>query len=189
MATPKEPINFAAAASLFQGVTQAPINDLLEGIEKCTEATSRVMVMLSDKQGDLTTVPVSSLTLPALKLLVSAGRPFFTSELASLVVGDLVAMWEKAETICSAEEFGAIVSSYTTGEKDFKSPAFAIQNEIPALHDQMTPRPLCWVVAVSPYLTSTATGGALRSDSDYLELAGNLRSLITSLRWWHSLLG
>ena len=49
MTTLKEPINFAAAASLFQGVSQAPINDLLEGIEKCTEAMSRVMVMLSDK--------------------------------------------------------------------------------------------------------------------------------------------
>ena len=134
---------------------------------------------MSDDQGKLTAVPFSSLTLPALKLLSSEGLPSFTSELACLVIKDLVAAWEGTTKICSAEEFGAIVSGYTTGKRDFGSPALAIQNEIPALHDQMTPIPLCWVAAVSPYLTSSAASGDRRSDSDYLELAGSLCSLIT----------
>ena len=66
----------------------------------------RVVVMLSDDQGKLTAVPVSSLTLPALKLLSSEGLPSFTSELACLVIKDLVAAWEDTTKICSAGEFG-----------------------------------------------------------------------------------
>ena len=77
----------------------------------------------------------------------------------------------------------SLVPSSTTTlqvKKYFKSSAFAIQPEVPALQELVTPRPLCWVIAIYPYLTSPAAGGDVRKDSEYLALAGSLRLMVTA---------
>ena len=163
----KQAINYAAAASLFEGVDKGTVNEQLEEFEKHPEAIDRAFVMLCDDEGKLTAAKVSSLTPPALALLCSTGQPFFTSELACKVVEDLVAAKESAPSDPSDQKFGSIVNGYTASEKDFQSPAFAIQTEVLALQELTIPRPLCWIMAVSPFLTSTATGGDVRKDSEY----------------------
>jgi hypothetical protein len=153
----QQSINYAVAASLFEGVDKVTVNELLEELEKHPEAIDRAFVMLCDDQGKLTAAKVSALTLPALKLLCSAGQPFCTSELACKVVEGLVAAKESTPNDTSAQRFGSIVNGYTPSAEDFKSPAFAIQQEVLAMQELATPRPLCWVMAVSPFLTSTVT--------------------------------
>ena len=108
--------------------------------------------------------------------MVSLGQALCTSDLAFQVLVRLVKALDATEADFTAEDFSPIITGLTEGSTDFSGTAMAVQAEVVSLEDGQCPRPLCWVVAVSPFLTTTATDGEARMDSDVLSEAGALHT-------------